>query len=83
MMLYQYKILCKNFQHFQLPFLCDKKKKIRVLDKPSVAQGVTSAADEDVGVGTSRTNGVRKWLKRKQQPLTEKNGIYGQEYDCW
>lgn len=21
--------------------------------------------------------------EEKQQPLTEKNGIYGQEYDCW
>lgn len=45
--------------------------------------GVTSVADEDMGVGTSTNNGVRKWLKRKQQPLTGKIGIHGQEYDCW
>lgn len=65
----------------QLPFLCQKKKSVS--DKPSVTWGVTSVAGEDVGVGTSTINSVRKQLKRKQQPLTEKTGIYGQEYDCW
>lgn len=41
---------------------------------------VISTADEDGDIGSSRINGVRNWIKGKQQPLTWKNGIDGLQH---
>lgn len=49
----------QEFSAFLTSFPMQKKTpKTIVSDKPSVTWGVTSVADEDVGVGTSRINDV-------------------------